>query len=117
MATKDNLKFGWSFILSVILGFILVFLLTFACRNGILLVFSNVTLNALIQAEVTIIGFFGIVFIYALASYDNRRDKIEAVHFDYTGLNIRLLSEKKLTDQKAKQTQKSRFQSLRRKGP
>jgi hypothetical protein len=105
MATNGNLKFGWSLILSLILGILLVFLLTFAFRNGILLVFSNVTLNALIQAEATIIGFFGIIFIYALTSYDNRRDKIEATKLDYTALNVKLLSEKKLTEEKAKEIQ------------
>jgi hypothetical protein len=63
MTEKDNLKFGFSPFLSLVLGILLVFLLTFAFRNGILLVFSNVTLTALIQAQATIIGFFGIIFI------------------------------------------------------
>jgi hypothetical protein len=103
MATNDNVKFAWSLILSVILGFLLTFLLIFAFHFGTLLVFSDVTLTALIQAEATIIGFFGIIFIYALTSYDNRRDRIEATKFDYTALNFKLLSEKKLAEEKAKE--------------
>lgn len=94
MATNDNVKFAWFLILSVILGFFLTFLLIIAFHFGTLSVFSDVTLTALIQAEATIIGFFGIVFIYGLTSYDNRRDRIEATKLDYTALNIKLLSKK-----------------------
>ena len=63
MPKNDNLKFGWSLVLSMLLGILIIFLLTFAFHLDYLLVFSDVTLTALIQAEATIIGFFGIIFI------------------------------------------------------
>lgn len=109
MATNGNVKLAWSLILSIVLGVLLTFLLIFAFHFGILSVFSDVTLTALIQAEATIIGFFGIVFIYALTSYDNRRDKIETTKLDFAVLNIKLHSEKKISDEEAEKISNKTF--------
>lgn len=38
-----------------------------------------------------------------MTSYDNRRDKIEATKSDFTHFNLQLLSEKKITEEKAKE--------------
>jgi len=110
MAKRENyLSFGWFLVMSVGLGVLLMFLLTFAFHFGTLSVFGDVTLTALIQAEATIIGFFGIVFVYALTSYENRRDKIESTQLEFTVLEIQLKAEGKI-DGKDKEV----FQTLLR---
>jgi hypothetical protein len=52
------------------------------------LLISNITiistsmLQSLIQAEATILGFFGIIVSYMLTSYDSRIDRLEQQRFD-----------------------------------
>jgi hypothetical protein len=43
---------------------------------------SKDVLQSLIQAEATILGFFGIIVTYLLASYDTRLDRLEQQRFD-----------------------------------
>jgi protein-S-isoprenylcysteine O-methyltransferase Ste14 len=43
---------------------------------------SIVVLQSMIQAEATVLGFFGIVISYMLASYDSRLDRLEQQRFD-----------------------------------
>jgi hypothetical protein len=49
----------------------------FSIPFGLVTILSTDALRALIEGEATIIGFFGLVAIYALTSYDNRIEKIE----------------------------------------
>lgn len=49
----------------------------FSVPFGLVTILSNDALKTLIEAEATILGFFGLVAVYALTSYDNRIDKIE----------------------------------------
>lgn len=44
---------------------------------GLITVLSADALKTLIEAEATILGFFGLIVVYALTSYDNRIDKLE----------------------------------------
>lgn len=44
---------------------------------GFITVLSADALKTLIEAEATILGFFGLLVVYALTSYDNRIDKLE----------------------------------------
>jgi hypothetical protein len=49
---------------------------------GRVIVNSDVALQSIIQAESTILGFFGVVVAYLLASYDTRLDRLEQQCFD-----------------------------------
>jgi hypothetical protein len=43
---------------------------------------NSMVLQSVIQAEATVLGFFGIVISYMLASYDSRLDRLEQQRFD-----------------------------------
>ncbi len=51
-------------------------------RLGKVLVNSDVALQAIVQTESTILGFFGVIVAYILASYDSRLDRLEQQCFD-----------------------------------
>jgi hypothetical protein len=44
---------------------------------GFFIILSVSTIQTLIEAEATILGFFGLMIVYLLTSYDNKIDKIE----------------------------------------
>jgi hypothetical protein len=60
--------------LPVIIGIPFVF--------GVVAIFSEAMLTALIEAEATILGFFGLIFVYALTSLDNRTDMLNTAWFE-----------------------------------
>jgi len=68
--------------------FSIVFALTSSYFLGIIFLFGAVAviskemLKALIEAEATILGFFGIFAVYALTSFDSRMDRLEEQLFD-----------------------------------
>ena len=65
--------------LSIIIFSIAVVYLMYglSVRLGLITILSTDALKILIEAEATILGFFGLVAIYALTSFDNRIDKLE----------------------------------------
>lgn len=86
---KQNLRIV---ILSVILAIVSFFLVPLAFLFGLGAVFSKDTmLTALIEAEATILGFFGFIAIYTLTSLDERIDRLEQQIFD---IQIRSMTER-----------------------
>jgi hypothetical protein len=71
-------------ILSAILMVSYPFIIGIAILFGVAAVYRTEMLTALIEAEATIIGFFGLILTYALASFDNRIDKLEEHFYDLT---------------------------------
>lgn len=79
---KENLK---QIILGIFLSSIAVIILPASVFYGAIAVTAKETmLKALIEAEATILGFFGLIVVYALTSFDNRTDKLESWLFDLT---------------------------------
>jgi len=79
------MKENWLFFLVFV--FVMVFVMVF---GEISRFYSSVAmanpemLKALVEAEATIIGFFGLIFIYALTSLDSRLDRLEEELFSLT---------------------------------
>jgi uncharacterized membrane protein len=63
--------------IAVISGVLTIIFAVISIPFGIFLLLSSEALKALIEAMATILGFFGLVAIYLLTSYDSRIDKIE----------------------------------------
>jgi uncharacterized BrkB/YihY/UPF0761 family membrane protein len=79
--TKNG-KYLWAIpigLISVAGALVLYFM---AIPFGISTVLSATATNALITAEATVLGFFGIIAVYLLTSYDSRIDKLEEQIFD-----------------------------------
>jgi hypothetical protein len=70
-------------ILGIVTGFLTIGLAVIAFFYGLFAVISKETmLKSLIEAEATILGFFGLIVVYALNSFDNRIDRLEQQLFD-----------------------------------
>lgn len=66
----------------MLIGFVVIFLASLI-YGLIAVAFKEVMLKSLIEAEATIIGFFGIIATYSLTSIDNRIDKLEDKRFEF----------------------------------
>lgn len=64
-------------IFSIVFAFTSIYFLGFIFLFGLVAVISKEMLKALIEAEATILGFFGLITVYALTSLDTRIDKLE----------------------------------------
>jgi hypothetical protein len=62
-------KYTWFTIVSVIIAFVFAFLMSFASFFGWVLVLKEQVLIAVLGVEATIVGFFGLIFVNALASF------------------------------------------------
>jgi len=69
-------------VLSIILIPCFPFLMGIAFMFGIVAVFSEAMLTALIEAVATILGFFGLIFVYALTSIDRRLEMFNIAWFE-----------------------------------
>ena len=69
-------------IILVILAFSLPFLQGITFLFGAVAVIEKEVLKSLIGAEATILGFFGLTYVYALTSLDDRMDRLEQQIFD-----------------------------------
>jgi hypothetical protein len=58
------------------------FLIAIPFVFGVVAVFSEAMLTALVEAIATILGFFGLIFVYALTSLDNRTDMLNTAWFE-----------------------------------
>jgi uncharacterized membrane protein len=65
-----------------VFGSIYPFIVNIILLFGAVAVLSQDVLKSLIEAEATIIGFFGLILIYALTSFDNRQDRLEQHFYD-----------------------------------
>jgi hypothetical protein len=73
----------WYRIREVVVAFIVALVITIAAINiAKITINSAAVLQSLIQAEATILGFFGIIVTYLLTSYDTRLDRFEQQRFD-----------------------------------
>jgi NTP pyrophosphatase (non-canonical NTP hydrolase) len=79
---KAWLKKHITLVLPSILVFVCFCIVFAAILFGVAAVFKPEVLTALIEAEATITGFFGIILTYALTALDNRRDKLEDRFWD-----------------------------------
>jgi tetrahydromethanopterin S-methyltransferase subunit D len=66
-------------IVCTIIGLVLGGLASFIAQIS---VNSKNMLQSLIQAEATVLGFFGLIVTYVLVSYDTRLDRFEQERFD-----------------------------------
>jgi hypothetical protein len=69
---------------SVILAFSPPLIVGIIFLYGLVATIEVEMLKAMIQAEVTILGFYGLIVVYALTSLDNRMDRLEQQRFDLT---------------------------------
>jgi hypothetical protein len=87
----------WVSITAISLGLSSTFFL-FSIPFGFFIILSTDALKSLIEAEATILGFFGLIAVYLLSSYDNRIDKLEerksTAAFDTSKENLSSLQEK-----------------------
>jgi hypothetical protein len=66
----------WITIIVVSVALSLTFFL-FSIPFGVFIILSPDAVRTLIETEATILGFFGLIAVYLLTSYDNRIDKLE----------------------------------------
>jgi uncharacterized membrane protein len=77
---KENWK---SVVITIIIVCGSIILTVVSIFYGLVAVISKDTmLTSLIEAEATIIGFYGLILVYALTSFDSRADRIEQQLFD-----------------------------------
>jgi len=69
-------------IFSIVFAFTSIYFIGIIFLFGAVAVISEEMLKALIEAEATILGFFGLITVYALTSLDTRIDRIEQQFFD-----------------------------------
>jgi hypothetical protein len=69
--------------LEPLIGVTIVFLLTWIMIAYSVVLINKDALKALIEAEATILGFFGLVIVYMLNSLDTRIDRLEQQRFDW----------------------------------
>jgi len=69
---KCWLQRNWKTVTELIGGLIAGYLLTFGATVFSLSILDEDAIQALIEAEATILGFFGIIFVYILKSLDDR---------------------------------------------
>lgn len=82
---ESKVRFWLVFIILSALALILIFVIGEISRLvGSIAVASESMLRTLIETEATILGFFGLIFVYALTSFDNRLDKLEEQLFKLT---------------------------------
>lgn len=81
---KQWILTNWKSIILLIISLVCFGVLWFlAIYYGFIAITAKDTiLKSLIDAEATILGFFGLIVIYALNSFDNRIDRIEQQLFD-----------------------------------
>jgi len=77
----------WKEYLEPLIGFAIVFGMTWIAYAYSLVLINKDSLKALIEAEATILGFFGLVVVYMLNSLDTRIDRLEQQRFDLTEKN------------------------------
>jgi hypothetical protein len=83
MPRRKMLNRIWYRIREVVVAFIVALVITIAAINiAKITINSAAVLQSLIQAEATILGFFGIIVTYLLTSYDTRLDRFEQQRFD-----------------------------------
>jgi hypothetical protein len=73
---KTVTKWQWALILSVS-AVITAGLFVLSIPFGVFIVLSTDSVKTLIEGEATILGFFGLIAVYLLTSYDSRIDKLE----------------------------------------
>jgi len=74
---------------------------------GFFIVLSTDAVKTLVEAEATILGFFGLIAVYLLTSYDNRIDKLEEKILDSsdtTKIQGFSVAQRKLKDRKMRAT-------------
>jgi hypothetical protein len=83
--TKSQIRANWKFYALVAI-FLISMIITLQISQffGAIAATKESMINALIQAEATILGFFGLIVIYALTSFDNRTDRLEEQLFKLT---------------------------------
>jgi len=99
---RENLKTVLFFV--VMTPILLIIFFASFIYGLIAVAFKEVMLKSLIEAEATIIGFFGIIATYSLASIDNRIDKLEDKKFEFSSLAKK--EELKVIDKRIKQMEK-----------
>jgi uncharacterized membrane protein YbhN (UPF0104 family) len=68
-----------------VLFVVTTFIFPIAFLFGILAIIEKETmLKPLVEAEATILGFFGLIIVYALTSYDTRIDRLEQQKSEWT---------------------------------
>lgn len=70
-------------VVSVVLSLLIIGLLAFVSSLYVLVLASADALKSLVEAEATIIGFFGIIAVYSLTSLDSRIDRLEQEKHEY----------------------------------
>jgi hypothetical protein len=84
----------------------------FSILFGFIILLSADAWKTLIEAEATILGFFGLIAVYALTSYDNRIDKVEEKILDSeSDIDVDLFS----LDYFKREIREIRLHSLKRK--
>ena len=101
---KANSVLTWVFIAIISIALSYTFFL-FSIPFGFLIILSIDAVKTLIEAEATILGFFGLIAVYLLTSYDSRIDKLEEKmldsQIDVNFENLRSLRER-IKDRKRK---------------
>lgn len=69
-----------------VLGLVVFLLCWFSYSFGLIVILSADVLKTLIEAEATILGFFGLIAVYVLTSFDNRIDRLEKVSYDLASI-------------------------------
>lgn len=79
---KCWLQRNWKNIIELIGGLVAGFLLTFGATAFSISILSKDAIQSLIEAEATILGFFGIIFVYIVKSLDEKESWCEKMWFD-----------------------------------
>jgi hypothetical protein len=74
--SEKHPKVIWVIIAVVSVALSLTFFL-FSIPFGFFIILSTDAVKTLVEAEATILGFFGLIAVYLLTSYDSRIDKLE----------------------------------------
>ena len=81
---KYSLQINWKLLLRIVLAMGAVLLLTFASVFYSIIIINKDALKALVEAEATILGFFGLIVVYILKSFDDREDRCMQQRLDIT---------------------------------
>lgn len=65
-------------------GLVFILVLTYLTVGYSIIILNKEALKSLIQAEATILGFFGIIVVYILKSLDDKQDRWDKTWFDLT---------------------------------
>lgn len=84
MSLRSWLKTNWKFFLKELVVWVVIptAITIIGTIYGAVVVVETEALKALIQAEATIFGFFGLIVVYLLKSIDDKEDRYEQMLFD-----------------------------------